>query len=871
MPNVITPNIVNLFATLATAPTPSQLQKSGALVSIGGTTLNVGDYAFCPDIDSLKTLLSNAGNATELLAMGKSFFSQGSAVGFFVLELGLIFDVTPGVLALNNWNEANPGVFYAYLVPELWGENVDTVGGVTLTNEGSGYAAIPNVTFSAPPTGVSATGVAVILNGRVIKVRLTNPGYGYVEKPTLTIAPPRVNTTATGTASISGGAVSGITMTNGGGVYPSVPPVTIAPPPPSVLPETTVSVSGGRVTSVSVDVQGTFYPAIPAVEFAAPPNKVLPEVSITMANGTINAMTVDVFGKYYLTAPTITIAAPPASVLPVLDLANVSSDGKIVSIDVATPGGLYFLVSPAITISPPSASIIPEATANLISDGVGSVTINVVGGFYGSVPTVTFDSPPSGGTTAKGVAIIVDGLLTAIAVDLPGSGYITPPGITIQGPDTPLTAQAEAVIVDGLLTGIAITDPGSGYGFIPNVTVEAPPTPVQARATALITGGILTLIAIDDRGRGYPTAPTFNIEAPPSPEVAEAVAVLTNGTLTGISLTNPGIGYPSSPTLSIDAPPSPINAEAVAILTNGVVSSSVLITAGMGYRSSPAVLFEAPPVADGATGETFLAASMATVANQYANPTGKTYFYITTTPETFMNFAGIKSAITLSQSPTATSTEFQTAMPFYQTLVNLPGASNKLLPMGNRYSFGLTKWARNTANNRTVIQMLSGYNNYIGDGAEGGLSNALLKNGTNMDGVQMSLWYGVDWFLINVAQALAAAVINGSNSQPPLLYNQTGINILQSVAQNVANAAVSFGCLLSAEISATPFAKYVAENPGDYTNGIYSGLSAQIVGQNGFLKLNFFVTVFTFVPTTTAAPQGIIGFKNEKITYKKGA
>ena len=39
--------------------------------------------------------------------------------------------------------------------------------------------------------------------------------------------------------------------------------------------------------------------------------------------------------------------------------------------------------------------------------------------------------------------------------------------------------------------------------------------------------------------------------------------------------------------------------------------------------------------------------------------------------------------------------------------------------------------------------------------------------------------------------------------------------------------------------AAVPFAQYTAANPNDYAAGIYNGLSATMVGQNGFLSITF--------------------------------
>jgi hypothetical protein len=240
------------------------------------------------------------------------------------------------------------------------------------------------------------------------------------------------------------------------------------------------------------------------------------------------------------------------------------------------------------------------------------------------------------------------------------------------------------------------------------------------------------------------------------------------------------------------------------------------------------------------------AAALNTMTANFESPSGQTYFFVTTTVANLPTYATNKAVFALVPSPTQASTEHQASQAFYQWLVNLPGAANPLAPMSYRFGFGVTPWSQ-VGNQTPINTILTNFGNLILTGAEGGISTATLFKGTFMDGEQASFWYGVDFFRIQVKQALANAVINGSNSNPPLLYNQAGINTLQAIAQNVADSAVKFGCLLSAVINAVPFATYTQENPSDYNNGIYNGFSATVVGQNGFLSITFQLDAQQFV------------------------
>ena len=238
-------------------------------------------------------------------------------------------------------------------------------------------------------------------------------------------------------------------------------------------------------------------------------------------------------------------------------------------------------------------------------------------------------------------------------------------------------------------------------------------------------------------------------------------------------------------------------------------------------------------------------AALNTMTANYESPSGQTYFFVTTTVTNLPTYANNKAVFALVPSPTQASTEHQASQPFYQWLVNNPGSANPLAPMSYRWGYGVTPWSQ--VNNQTNINtVLTNYGNLILTGAEGGVSTASLFKGTTMDGEQASWWYGVDWFRINVKQLLANAILNGSNSNPPLLYNQQGINTLLAIAQSLGNTAVQFGCLLSCTVTAVPFSTYTTQNPTNYNAGIYNGLSATVVGQNGFLTLTFNLGAYQF-------------------------
>jgi len=76
-------------------------------------------------------------------------------------------------------------------IPTLPENPIDTSSKVistTITNGGSGYSSTPTVAFSAPTSGVTATGIVVLSGTTVSAINITNAGEGYTSAPTITFS-----------------------------------------------------------------------------------------------------------------------------------------------------------------------------------------------------------------------------------------------------------------------------------------------------------------------------------------------------------------------------------------------------------------------------------------------------------------------------------------------------------------------------------------------------------------------------------------------------------------------------------------------------------------------------------------------------------
>ena len=273
-------------------------------------------------------------------------------------------------------------------------------------------------------------------------------------------------------------------------------------------------------------------------------------------------------------------------------------------------------------------------------------------------------------------------------------------------------------------------------------------------------------------------------------------------------------------------------------VTNGITELETYITTNVGHpptSSTPQFYSYLLPIEWDVVGAE-------TMAGLYDGTTAQVYFYVSSTLATYSGWEGKKSAFVTLPSPSAPAQEFSAAAIFWSSLAYNPSVSNLAHPFEYTYVYSVTPYS--TLTNTQQTQLLAVGVNWIGTGAQGGISNTLIEGGTFMDLNPFNYWYCVDWLSINVAQALSAAIINGSNLPTnPLYYNQAGINTLQKVAQATVNNGISFGLILSpASVVATPFTTYVAQHPGDYATGTYNGLSLTFVPLRGFSSITIYLT-----------------------------
>lgn len=213
------------------------------------------------------------------------------------------------------------------------------------------------------------------------------------------------------------------------------------------------------------------------------------------------------------------------------------------------------------------------------------------------------------------------------------------------------------------------------------------------------------------------------------------------------------------------------------------------------------------------------------------------------------------------------TTEFSIAAHWFVTLNFNPGPGSPMTPTEYRFLFGVTPFPTRYMNAlRFTLKQNS--INVVGNGAEGGISDAIIVPGYTKDNQDFSVWYSIDWTQLNLDFNTANAVINGNNNRlNPLFYDQPGIDRLQAVGASTLSSAITFqmiqgtvvqtsldGPVFAENISnddytdlcvinAVPFVTYSLENPGDYKIGLYAGFQALFIPKRGFDHIVYNVLV----------------------------
>lgn len=331
----------------------------------------------------------------------------------------------------------------------------DAVASVTITDGGFYYEA-PTVTFSAPTTGTTATGVAVLEN---IPAAATGPGVAAARARGLK-------------------RVASVTVSTAGSGYTTTPTVTF----------TRKSFTGRDAAGVPV-INGTG-------EVAAPSSQVkyirIIDAGFGMNPAVAAGTAVTGVGVYTGTAPKVIFNNNIAPVGGILATANTIVDqvvGTATEIQVTNGGEGYSDANLVVKFGYGS-----EASVTAVGAVTPALFVVAAGG------ELRWNSAPASRTVGVGTSNEVQ--------VVGGSNYTFVPSVTLTGLNAPAGATLptfSATVTNGIVTGIEMVGANTGWGvvgteFTGTVNIIANPDGVEISATGFTQGGSIDTYDITNYG-----------------------------------------------------------------------------------------------------------------------------------------------------------------------------------------------------------------------------------------------------------------------------------------------------------------------------------------------------------------------------------
>ncbi|MFN5278179.1 filamentous haemagglutinin family protein [Bradyrhizobium sp.] len=369
------------------------------------------------------------------------------------------------------------------------------VGGVTISNPGTGYTGVPTVTISGGG-GSGAQGTALL---GVVSFAVVSGGSGYSNGDPVTVSGTDSNgnpVTATGTAIVdANGAVTGVKLTSSGSGFPgSVDSISVNSATGDGSAQLTAALG---VVGVTITNPGTGYTSMPTFSFSggggvATAAQVL--VNVTGINLT-NA------GDGYLSTPTIKISGTGTT-------ATATVSGGAVTGLALTNAGTGYSSLPTVTFSgggAGAANMVLSAPAIVVNSGA-TQSLSTLGNV--SLLTAAGNKPASVASNIGGALAIAGGSITDSATIQALSGKVS------------LTATAGDVVLG---SGALINASGSRIAIL-DVVQDAPGGDVQLAST---TGNVIVgqgaTVSVAGAGRGFAG----------SVSILAANSATLNGTLDG--------------------------------------------------------------------------------------------------------------------------------------------------------------------------------------------------------------------------------------------------------------------------------------------------------------------------------------------------
>lgn len=522
---------------------------------------------------------------------------------------------------------------------------------------GTGYDNTATVAFSGGGGSSQATGVPIVFRGSIYGVRLTSEGAGYTSAPTLTFSAPVSGVTATGTAVLQnplavltderadrmeGDPMDGVYLKITR-IYRVLPGAILykyfydeqkgAVEQSAQLVAATgneqgsvaISALTGTISAIRLDANGSGYTSAPGISFTGGGGGTGLAATAVLSSRQVATLPIANAGSGYTSAPAVTISGGGGTGATATAVLNSTS---VNTLTLATAGSGY---SGALTVRISGDGSGATGTATYgVTTASFSVTPNT--GRYSSAPTLTF-GPGTGatGTCLLGVSsqsftfttpgtnqysavpsVAISGGTGATATPLMG---VSASSFTVTGNTTTYSVAPTVTITSGGGAGATATATLSGGGVVNGITITAPGTGFTSAPTITFTGGTVLVAGTDPTGTGNTTnfiavgatvvLPGTGFSFSSAPTIVFSGGTLTftgtttvasgnttNFVIVGVTVTSSGSGFTSAiPTLTFSAAPSGTTPTATGNATNFVIGSVTKTASGSGYTTTPTAIF----------------------------------------------------------------------------------------------------------------------------------------------------------------------------------------------------------------------------------------------------------------------------------------
>jgi hypothetical protein len=462
------------------------------------------------------------------------------------------------------------------------------------TAAGTGYTALPEVTFGGGGgSGAMARAVSGV-GGTIASLTLIHGGTGYTSPPTVTLAGGG-GSGAAFTASLTASTdrstsltcttaeqVTGVTVVGAGSGYTSAPTVSFPVGGGSGATATAnMSADGTAVASITVTNGGSGYVGAPTISFTGGGGIGARATATVSGAGVVTGIVVNLGGGGYNSAPTVAITPGVGSGA----AATANMIATVASVTV-TNGGTGYTTAPTATSSGgggSGASYRPKLTATTVD----TVTLAASGSNYTGVPAVVFTTP-TGHTGSGATAAASMGLDSISNITNGGTGYTVGDLLTLSGGTSTTAGMLQVTSVSGgVITGAVISVAGT-YTSLPTNPVAVTGGTGSGATFSLLWK--IASVAVTAGGTNYSTAPTVAFSGGGgSGAGATAATVATSvGSVTVVTI---GSGYSSAPILAFAGGGGGSGATAAVVLNPFTVGSVTVTAGGSGYASLPGVAF----------------------------------------------------------------------------------------------------------------------------------------------------------------------------------------------------------------------------------------------------------------------------------------